>query len=58
MSFSWYGDISSWNALGFGVTSTLDILVMVLYFLLVLGIGLWVRRGPEGKAGPWTPGWV
>ncbi|XP_044898263.1 sodium/glucose cotransporter 1-like isoform X1 [Felis catus] len=41
MSFSWYGDISSWNALGFGVTSTLDILVMVLYFLLVLGIGLW-----------------
>ncbi|XP_049475046.1 sodium/glucose cotransporter 1-like isoform X4 [Panthera uncia] len=41
MSFSWYGDISSWNALGFGVTSALDILVMVLYFLLVLGIGLW-----------------
>uniref|UniRef100_A0A8C7BUY6 Uncharacterized protein n=1 Tax=Neovison vison TaxID=452646 RepID=A0A8C7BUY6_NEOVI len=46
----------NWSTLGSGVSSALDILVMVLYFLLVLGIGLWVRRGPEGRAEPWTPG--
>lgn len=52
-----WNDIPIWSTLGSGISSALDILVMVLYFLLVLGIGLWVHRGPEGRAEPWTPGW-
>lgn len=44
----------NWNPVGLHISSTVDILVMVSYVLLVLGIGLWVRQSPEGTAGPWT----
>lgn len=46
------------DALGPDVSSALDNLVMVLYLLLVLGIGLRICPGPEGRAAPWTPAWV
>ncbi|XP_058388235.1 sodium/glucose cotransporter 1-like [Diceros bicornis minor] len=41
MSFPWYGSPSNRSVLGSGAHSVLDILVMVLYLLLVLGVGLW-----------------
>nr|XP_044631300.1 sodium/glucose cotransporter 1-like isoform X4 [Equus asinus] len=40
MSFLWHGVASNWSVLGSGVDSVLDILVLVLYLLLVLGVGL------------------
>uniref|UniRef100_A0A9L0RFS4 Solute carrier family 5 member 5 n=1 Tax=Equus caballus TaxID=9796 RepID=A0A9L0RFS4_HORSE len=40
MSFLWHSVASNWSVLGSGVDSVLDILVLVLYLLLVLGVGL------------------
>ncbi|XP_061025232.1 sodium/glucose cotransporter 1-like [Eubalaena glacialis] len=39
MGFPWYG--FAWSAQVFTASSALDVLVIVLYFLLVLGIALW-----------------
>ncbi|XP_019490304.1 PREDICTED: sodium/glucose cotransporter 1-like, partial [Hipposideros armiger] len=41
MTFPWYGITTNWSPVGSDVNSAVDILVMVLYLLLVLGIGLW-----------------
>ncbi|ELK15625.1 Sodium/glucose cotransporter 1 [Pteropus alecto] len=41
MNLPWFGDISQWNVVGSGIDSVLDILAIVFYFLLVLGIGCW-----------------
>ncbi|XP_036923333.1 sodium/glucose cotransporter 1-like [Sturnira hondurensis] len=41
MYFPWSGIASNWSAVDSGVNNAVDILVMVLYFLLVLGIGMW-----------------
>uniref|UniRef100_M3XU98 Solute carrier family 5 member 1 n=1 Tax=Mustela putorius furo TaxID=9669 RepID=M3XU98_MUSPF len=59
-----WNDIPIWSTLGSGISSALDILVMVLYFLLVLGIGLWsferIQRGKlklflAGRSLAWWP---
>ncbi|KAJ8776779.1 hypothetical protein J1605_015368 [Eschrichtius robustus] len=39
LGFPWYG--FAWSAQVFTASSALDVLVIVLYFLLVLGIALW-----------------
>lgn len=44
----------NWNPVGLHINTAVDILVMVVYVVLVLGVGLWVRRSPEGTAGRWT----
>ncbi|XP_053521032.1 sodium/glucose cotransporter 1-like isoform X2 [Artibeus jamaicensis] len=41
MYFPWSGIASNWSAVDSGVNNAVDIVVMVLYFLLVLGIGMW-----------------
>lgn len=58
MNLPWVGDLSHWAVVGSGIDNVLDILAIVFYLLLVLGIGCWVRQSPEGRAGPWTRGWV
>lgn len=57
MDVPWQGITTDWTSMNSSRGHYADILVMVSYLLLVLGVGLWVREGPEGRAGPWTPGW-
>lgn len=58
MNLSRFEDALHWGVMGSDVDNLLDIVLLVFYFLLVLGIGCWVRQSPEGRAGPWTRGCV
>ena len=55
MGFPWYS--TPWNAHLSTTNTNLDILVVVFYFLLVLGIGLWVR-GAQGGGGALDTSWL
>ncbi|XP_066111117.1 sodium/glucose cotransporter 1-like [Saccopteryx bilineata] len=41
MNFPWPGISAAWTALNYDTVNALDIMVMIFFFLLVLGIGLW-----------------
>lgn len=45
------GQSFGWTAQLFSSSSTLDVLVIVLYFVLVLGIALWVSGAWSGGRG-------